>query len=138
MQLNNPNLFIEFGKLEFSFIVFEEKENNLIEIVYKNFVPVEGIENNRISDLNLVYDLIKKNIFLVEQKTGFIFKEVDIIINNFECSLINFSGIGCGRFFCCNFFFLLLYASYTSSGCIYLIILIAWCVSIFYIDDEHN
>ena len=77
MQLNNPNLFIEFGKLEFSFIVFEEKENNLIEIVYKNFVPVEGIENNRISDLNLVYDLIKKNIFLVEQKTGFIFKEVD-------------------------------------------------------------
>ncbi len=92
MQLNNPNLFIEFGKLEFSFIVFEEKENNLIEIVYKNFVPVEGIENNRISDLNLVYDLIKKNIFLVEQKTGFIFKEVDIIINNFECSLINFSG----------------------------------------------
>ena len=48
MQLNNPNLLIEF-KIEFSFIVFEEKENNLIEIVYKNFVPVEGIENNRIS-----------------------------------------------------------------------------------------
>ena len=32
-----------------------------------------------------------KNIFLIEQKINHVFEEV-IVINNFDCSLINFSG----------------------------------------------
>ena len=35
---------------------------------------------------------MKNNIYSIEQKLNFIFKEANVIINNFEYSLINFSG----------------------------------------------
>ena len=36
--------------------------------------------------------LIKENIYLIEKKIDYIFKEVILIIDNFNCSLISFSG----------------------------------------------
>ncbi len=92
MGFHKPSLFIEIGKLEFVFVVLKENENNSTEVVYKNSIPLEGFTKNRISDFDLVCKIIKKNIFLIEQKTSFIFKEVNIVLNNFESSLVTFSG----------------------------------------------
>ena len=62
MRVKSPNLFIEINNLEFVFIVIDNSENNEDKLLYKNSVPLEGMENNKISDFNLVFDILKKNI----------------------------------------------------------------------------
>ena len=42
-------------------------------------------------NFELVYETIQK-IFYIEQKINFNFKEVILLINNFDCSIINLSG----------------------------------------------
>ena len=55
-------------------------------------IPISGINENKITELNSIINLIKENIFFIENKIDFTFKETIIILNNFECSLLNFSG----------------------------------------------
>ena len=55
MQVKSPTLFIEINNLEFVFIVIDNLENNEHKLLYKNSVPLEGMENNKISDFNLVF-----------------------------------------------------------------------------------
>ena len=50
------------------------------------------LKNEKITDFDLVFNLIKKNLFTIEQKLKFVFKDVILLINNFECSIINFTG----------------------------------------------
>ena len=39
-----------------------------------------------------MYSILKKNIFNIEQKLNIVFKEAILILNNFNCYLINLSG----------------------------------------------
>ena len=55
-------------------------------------VPVKGIENSRIADLESVLKIIKKNLYILEQKLNFTFKETVLILNNFNYSFLNVSG----------------------------------------------
>ena len=59
---------------------------------YEHSVPIKGIDKKQIIDLDLLYDTIKQNIYSIEQKFNSIFSEVIIIIDIFECSIINFTG----------------------------------------------
>ena len=59
---------------------------------YIKTIPIQGINEKQISDFQLINDLFKKNIYSIEQKLNFTFKEVVLLIDNFDCSLINFSG----------------------------------------------
>ena len=63
-----------------------------LKIIYKFVEPIQGIENSRITNLDLVFKNIKENIYIIEQKLNFIFKETILIINNFNCSFLNLSG----------------------------------------------
>ena len=63
MQVKSPNLFIEINNLEFVFIVIDNLGDNEDKFLYKNSVPLEGMENNKISDFDLVFNTLKKNIF---------------------------------------------------------------------------
>ena len=92
MQINSPNLFVEINKYEFSFIVADNTESSDIEIVYKTSVPIEGIIDNKISDFDLVFNVIKKNIYSIEQKLNFTFKEIILVLDNFEFTILNLSG----------------------------------------------
>ena len=53
MIKNQPNLFVEINKYEFIFAVTHSKENNSFELIHSTKVPLEGINNRKIIDLDL-------------------------------------------------------------------------------------
>ena len=90
--MQSPILFVEINKYEYIFIAGEINENGNFRLVENNIIPIEGINDNKITNLEKVSQIIRENIYSIEQKLNFIFKEVILIINNFDCLLINFSG----------------------------------------------
>ena len=83
--------FIDINESNLSFAVIQKNEENFT-LTYNNKVPIEGFKNNLISDFDLVKKTIKDNIYNAEQKLGVILKEVILIINNYDCSIINLTG----------------------------------------------
>jgi len=92
MDIRSPNLFIEIDNSKYIFSVGEDDEQGNFKVIYKFVDSIQGIENRRIINLELVFKSIKENIYLIEQKLNFIFKDIILIINNFNCSFINLSG----------------------------------------------
>tara|TARA_Y100000389_G_scaffold87688_1_gene84212 strand:- start:4589 stop:5785 length:1197 start_codon:yes stop_codon:yes gene_type:complete len=92
MEIFSPILFIEINNSKYIFSVGEEDDQGDLKLVYKFVEPIQGIENFRITNLDLVFKIIKKNIFLIEQKLNFMFKDTILIINNFNCSFVSLSG----------------------------------------------
>ena len=60
--------------------------------MYKLETPLIGLENEGISDLEKIFSSIKQNIFDVEKKLNFTFKELVLIIENFNPTFVNLSG----------------------------------------------
>ena len=89
---NSPKLFICIGNLEISIIIGFIDEKNNFEILEKLLLPIEGIIENKISDLDKFTNLIKKNILLIEQKINYTFKDTILILDNFEISFLNLCG----------------------------------------------
>ena len=89
---SSPTLFIEINKIEFLFFVCNNIDNQKLKIIHSVSIPIEGIIDNKIFDYDLLYNLIKKNIYDIEQKINFVFKEAIIILDNLNLSLINFTG----------------------------------------------
>ncbi len=92
MGTKSPKLFIEINNFETIFVALENIENDDIKVLYKDKIINEGISNNKIFDFDLIVNNFKKNIYLIEQKLNFTFKEAVIMIDNFECSVIALSG----------------------------------------------
>ena len=92
MEIYSPKLFVEINNSEYIFAVSDEKKQDDFKLIYKSNSPMQGIENHRIINFDIVFNIIKKNIYTIEQKFNFTFKEVILIIDNFDCSFINFSG----------------------------------------------
>ncbi len=92
MSLNSPILFVEINKYNYVFSVGDTAEDGNFVLIQSIKIPIAGIEEKKIIDLNLIQNLIKENIYLIEKKLDFIFKEVILLINNFNYSIINFSG----------------------------------------------
>ncbi len=92
MPINVPILFVEINYSNYIFVVgiIDEKEN--IKIIEKIIIKNEGIIENKFTNINQAQEIIKKNIHLIEDKLDCVFKEVIIIIDNFEYSSINISG----------------------------------------------
>ena len=85
-------LFLEINDRNYIFIIGKIDQNNILKIEYKLEVPLKGIENNRISNFDEVLNIIKENIFLVEQKFSYTFKELVLILENLNPSFVNISG----------------------------------------------
>ena len=92
MVNSNPTLFLEINNKNFIFIIGKTDQDNNFKTEYKLEVPLRGIENNRISNFDDVFNTIKENIFLVEQKFSYIFKELVLILENLNISFVNISG----------------------------------------------
>ena len=92
MNTGSPILLIEINKFEFIFVAVNELSDGNFRVIYKNFVPLEGINKKKISDYEKILNLFKKNIYLIEKKLNFTFKEAVILIDNFEYLLSSLSG----------------------------------------------
>ena len=74
MQANSPNLFIEINKSKYSFFVIDNKDENNFLLVYKNSVPIKGIDNGRIIDIENIYEIFRNNIYLIEKRLSLLLK----------------------------------------------------------------
>ena len=92
MKTKSLNLFIEINSFDFIFVVVERIDDNYSKIIFKENIPIQGIKDNLIIDYNLILKIFKEKIYSLEQNLDFIFKEAIIIIDNFNYSLISFSG----------------------------------------------
>jgi cell division protein FtsA len=92
MKNSSLTLYLEINNLSFIFLVGESDEYDQFKIVHKLELPIRGIENNKITDLEEVSDIIKKNIYIIEQELNHTFKEVILILENFDLTFINLSG----------------------------------------------
>ena len=92
MQINTPTLIIEIKNSEYIFVVGENNEDNNFKLLYKNIIQTSLTNDNKIFDYESINKVLKKNIYLIEQKFNFTFKETILILSNFECSFLNFTG----------------------------------------------
>ena len=92
MEIYSPNLFIEINSSEYIFIVGDKNENDHFRIIYKNIITNQAIFDSKIIDFDLAYNTIKKNLYLMEQELNYTFKEIILIIDNFNCSFVNLAG----------------------------------------------
>ena len=74
MEKYSLTLYLEINKSDFTFFVEKKDEKNNLEIIYNTTIPIDGIEKNRISDLKKIFQILKENIYLIEQKINFTFK----------------------------------------------------------------
>ncbi len=86
------NLYIEIKSSNFTFYIEETDEQNNSKINYKLGAKSPGLKDNKILDFDKAFDTIKDNIYLAEQNQKCTFKEIIIILNNFNTSFVNLSG----------------------------------------------
>ena len=92
MKNSSLKLYLEINNFSFIFLVGESDEYENFKIAYKLETPLQGIENSRITNLEQVTDVIKKNIYIIEQELNHTFKEVVLILENLELTFVNLSG----------------------------------------------
>ena len=92
MQLNSPSLYIEINQSNFIFVVGERDKKNNFKNIYKLEVSIKGINENRISNYDEILNLIKQNLYSIEQKLDHTFTEVVLILENLNTSFVNVAG----------------------------------------------
>ena len=92
MSFKSLEFFLEINEYKFYYTIVEYDSNGNFEIVLRHSSLNPGIVKGKIQDFDLVSKNIKENIYSIEKKLNFTFKDVILILSNFECSVINFSG----------------------------------------------
>ena len=92
MQADNQNLFVEINHSKFIFIAGFYDDNHNFKIKEKIVVNNEGFYNNKFTNIDLIDSTIRKNIESIEDKLNCVYKDVTVILNNFNCTYINISG----------------------------------------------
>tara|TARA_B100000035_G_scaffold277987_2_gene256620 strand:+ start:333 stop:1529 length:1197 start_codon:yes stop_codon:yes gene_type:complete len=92
MKNTHPTLYVEINEFNFIFFVIEYDEQKNFKISYKSTIPLKGISNNSITDFEEVFNLIKENIYLIEKKINYTFREIILITENFNPTFINITG----------------------------------------------
>ena len=92
MKLDKPYLIIDLNdnKIIFLVILFNEQKN--FKIIKKIILESSGIKNGHIIDIEIVSQLLKKNINNIEEEINYFFSDVAIIINPNEINCLNVSG----------------------------------------------
>ena len=92
MKKISSELFLEINDTNFIFFAGENDQQGNFNITFKFETPLVGFENNRITDFEKVNEIIKEKIFLIEQKLNYTFKEIILIIENFDPTFLNITG----------------------------------------------
>tara|TARA_X000001036_G_scaffold9452_1_gene8417 strand:- start:5626 stop:6828 length:1203 start_codon:yes stop_codon:yes gene_type:complete len=92
MQTDIPTLFVEINDSNYIFVACIYDNNQNLKIVEKIITPNEGIIENKFINIDQAQGAIKKNVQIIEDRLNYVFKEVNIIIDNFDYSCVNISG----------------------------------------------
>ena len=84
MKISSPTLYLEINITNFIFFVRGNDGQNNFKTIYKLKTKLEGITNDRISDVDKISDVIKENIYAIEKKLDYTFKEIIVILENFN------------------------------------------------------
>ena len=85
-------LYLEINNTNFIFFVRSNDDQNNFKTIYELKTKLEGITDDRISDIDKISDVIKENIYAIEKKLDYTFKEIIVILENFNPKFINLSG----------------------------------------------
>ena len=86
------NLFLEITGSTSVFFVCEVDEQNNCKIIYKSEIPLKGINNSSVSDFEIAFSIIKDSLIKIEQNLNQTFKEIILILENYNSSFVNISG----------------------------------------------
>ena len=92
MEINNPYLFVEINDTNLTFIAISSDANENFKVIQKVASNYEGIKNNKFVNLNQTNQIIKKNIEIIENKLDYTFKEIIVVLDNFNYLCTNLSA----------------------------------------------
>ncbi len=92
MENSSKTLYLEISNFKYAFFVGENNGENNLRIIYEQEIPIQGLDENRISDFEKSFTIIKENIYIIEEKLNFTFKEIVLILENFNPTFINLTG----------------------------------------------
>ena len=64
MKIEPLNLFIEINNFNFVFVVVERVNENYSKIILEENIPIQGIQDNKITDYNLILKIYLSRISL--------------------------------------------------------------------------
>ena len=92
MKNNSLELFIKIDEEEIHFDVVNFDEHDNLKILESSSITNIGIRENKILNLEDFTHQIKKNILQIEEKINYTFKDLILILNNFNISFLNLTG----------------------------------------------
>ena len=63
-------LYLEINNINFIFFVRSNDDQNNFKTIYKFKTKLEGVTNERISNIDKISDVIKENIYTIEKKAS--------------------------------------------------------------------
>ena len=85
-------LYLEINNFNLIFFAGTTEDKNNFKTIFKLVVPLIGISDNRVSDFEKILNTIKENIYIIEQKLNYTFREIILILDNFNPTFINLCG----------------------------------------------
>ena len=92
MNIIEPMLFVEINESNFILIAGKFDEHQNFKIIEKIIAPSEGLYKAKFVSIDDASREIKKNVEIIENKIDHIFKNVTVVIDNFNYSCVNISG----------------------------------------------
>tara|TARA_A100001015_G_C14993298_1_gene715017 strand:+ start:1043 stop:2056 length:1014 start_codon:yes stop_codon:yes gene_type:complete len=92
MEIDRLTLFIEINDKNYIFAAGIYDENQNLKVIEKIITPSAGIDKNKFISIDQASEEIKKNVLIIEKKLNYTFKDVTVVIDNFDYSCINISG----------------------------------------------
>ena len=92
MEKHSHVLMVEVSNFDYIFIAGKTIDDTNFKLISQEVISIEYDNENTLRNFELDYNIIKKNIYSIEQRLNCIFKEVILIVDTFDCKIINFSG----------------------------------------------
>ena len=87
-----PKLYLEINNSNLIFFTIEDDNQNDFKISFKLKTSLTGMLDNRIINLEKFFNCVKENIYIIEKKVNFTFKELVLILENLNPTFINLTG----------------------------------------------
>ena len=92
MDTNNPTLFIEINETKYIFVAGYYDDHQILKVQEKIITSTKGISDKKFINIDDASKILKKNIRDIEKKLNYVFKTVNLILDDFEYNCINVSS----------------------------------------------